>query len=148
MQTLDGPLGLAAALLDARRTNPVRFWSVDNSGSMAAADGARLAPRPGGGFKVVPSTRWEELRDVVYMQAQLALSLDSRMDVHLLNPTNSGARQFMSLGLQHSNCPSQQGPATLRDLNAALATEPTGTTPAHGGRADDPQPRRGDRACP
>ena len=92
----------------ARR--PLRFWVVDHSGSMAAADGARLAPRPGGGFKVVPSTRWEELRDVVYMQAQLALSLDSRMDVHLLNPTNSGARQFMSLGLQHSNCPSPAGP--------------------------------------
>ena len=129
VQTLDGPVGLAQALLESRSTTPLRFWVVDNSGSMAAADGARLAPVPGGGFKVVPSTRWEELRDVVYMQAQLALSLNSRIDMHLLNPTNSGARQFMSLGQEHSSCPSQQGPATLQDLNAALASGPTGTTP-------------------
>ena len=129
VQTLDGPIGLAQALLESRSSTPLRFWVVDNSGSMAEADGARLAPRPGGGFKVVPCTRWEELRDVVYIQAQLALAVDSRIDVHLLNPTNTGARQFMSLGLERSLCASEQGSATIQDLNFALASSPTGSTP-------------------
>lgn len=125
-----GPLGLANALVESRVSTAASFWVVDNSGSMATADGSKLVHRQDGSYSVVRCTRWEELRDVVCSQAALALSTRSRIDFHLLNPPNTLARQFVSLGLESSSsCPSRGGAATLQDLTAALASTPTGSTP-------------------
>mmetsp|Transcript_537 Transcript_537/g.1622 ORF Transcript_537/g.1622 Transcript_537/m.1622 type:complete len:543 (-) Transcript_537:86-1714(-) len=127
---IKGPVGLAQALLEGRAATPVRFWVVDNSGSMATPDGSRLMSLPRAeGFRVVQSTRWEELRDVVLMHARLALGLHARVDFHLLNPpSHYGARQYISLGGPEAGSHGD-GAATLRDLEVTMGTGPTGSTP-------------------
>ena len=129
MEASQAPPGLAKLMADSRAFTASRFWIVDNSGSMASPDGSKRVPRQDGTFAVVKSTRWEELRDVVHTQARLAEAVQSRADFHLLNSPGGGARQFLSLGMENSSCPSAAGPAAARDLEAAMATGPRGTTP-------------------
>ena len=40
---------------------PIRFWIVDNSGSMGLPDGQKLAKDSTGTFKMIQATRWQEL---------------------------------------------------------------------------------------
>jgi len=129
--SLGGPLGLGAALVAGAASVPVRFWVVDNSGSMAAPDGARLVQDGRGSYRRVAATRWEELRETVLAQARLASALRARLDIHLLNPPRGG-RQFLSLdgaGGGSGGLPAAGPPSSLRDLEAALASGPSGSTP-------------------
>lgn len=125
------PHGIALELLETSACTAVRFWVVDNSGSMATPDGKQVVFRQDGSLTVVRSTRWNELKDVVLKQADLALSLDCRIDFHLLNPPHSlRARQFLSLALDSTvQFPSQGELATLNDLRATLDSTPQGGTP-------------------
>ena len=52
------PPGLANEIATAAEGMPLRFWIVDNSGSMGACDGKRIC-----GTRVVTSTRTLELQD-------------------------------------------------------------------------------------
>uniref|UniRef100_A0A061S034 Uncharacterized protein n=1 Tax=Tetraselmis sp. GSL018 TaxID=582737 RepID=A0A061S034_9CHLO len=129
---LGGPIGLSKVLLSGATTVPIRFWIVDNSGSMATDDGTRLVPSSSapGNFNTVRSTRWEELRDVILLHARLAEALKSRIDIHLLNnPRSTQAPQFLSLGSTSCECPSVSSASNLQQLLTALNTQPTGTTP-------------------
>jgi len=129
---LGGPIGLSKALISAGNSLPVRFWIVDNSGSMATDDGTRLVPNASlpGSFTTVRSTRWEELRDVVLLHARISEALNGRIDVHLLNdPRSYQARQFISIGAPGQACPAVSGPSSIQHLGTALNTQPTGTTP-------------------
>lgn len=129
-RALGGPPGLAQAVAKDAASTAVRFWVLDNSGSMASPDGSRLVAVAGGSYRAVQSTRWEELREVADAHARLALALRSRIDFHLLNPpAQGGARQFISLGLESGALPSAGGAATMEDLRASLASSPCGSTP-------------------
>ena len=70
--------GLAQSLLSATFATrhlkfPLRFWILDNSGSMSFNDGYRiLETRHKHRVKIVPCTRWEELRECVAYHVELA----------------------------------------------------------------------------
>ena len=55
------PLGLAQRAVESAKTFPIRFWIVDNSGSMGIPDGQKLGKTSTGNFKMIETTRWQEL---------------------------------------------------------------------------------------
>ena len=90
------PPGLSNMLAESIVSFPVRFVIVDNSGSMNAPDGERLVRDSRGVTHQVPSTRWQELGDVIIELAETAQALSARTDFHLLNPSVEG--QYISVG--------------------------------------------------
>ena len=74
------PNGLAAELGKTRSVYPVRFWILDNSGSMMANDGCSIR-----GSTSVQCTRWAELQETVNYHAQLAGILQATTIFRLLN---------------------------------------------------------------
>jgi len=88
------PHGLSKELINSTAEFPVRFWVVDNSGSMNMNDGTRLVAGSGR-VQSVKASRWGELCDTVVGIAQLAEALGARTDFHLLNRTAHG--QYFSV---------------------------------------------------
>lgn len=88
--------GLVEALWNNKRSMPLAYWVVDNSGSMSTADGHRMVRERSGSFRVVPCTRWAELKDAVEYHAQLAAILRKTTVFRLLNEPGiqAGPRQF------------------------------------------------------
>mmetsp|Transcript_23712 Transcript_23712/g.34573 ORF Transcript_23712/g.34573 Transcript_23712/m.34573 type:complete len:427 (-) Transcript_23712:367-1647(-) len=81
--------GLVQTLLSSiqNQTSPVRFWIIDNSGSMNTNDGYRiLETRHRHEVKVAPCTRWEELRECVNYHIDLAGLLRAKSHFRVLNP--------------------------------------------------------------
>jgi len=119
--------GLADEVASTMERMPLRFWIVDNSGSMGMCDGKRLR-----GTKVITSTRTLELQDAVAHQAELAIRLGARTDFnHLNNP--GGGSQFVTVasGTDATGCPRGR---VEDNLNAAVKTlersiQPCGSTP-------------------
>jgi hypothetical protein len=77
--------GLIDALEMNRRAFPISYWIVDNSGSMATADGHRILPQPNGTLKLASCTRWKEMQETVEYHSQLAAVLHSPTTYTLLN---------------------------------------------------------------
>lgn len=90
------PLGLAQRAVESAKTFPVRFWVVDNSGSMGYDDGQRLAQDSAGKFKVVQSTRWQELTQDIEAVASLSHLIGARTEFYPLNPV--GAKPMIITG--------------------------------------------------
>ena len=63
---------MTEVVLKAMRKIPIRFFVVDDSGSMKADDGHRLTPTVGGGAKLTACSRWSELTDALRFHAQLS----------------------------------------------------------------------------
>ena len=78
MAGLGFPLGLSKELIESTVAFPVRFWVVDNSGSMNMNDGTRLVPNSAGRLTPVKTSRWTELSDTIVGIAELASTLGSR----------------------------------------------------------------------
>jgi hypothetical protein len=74
------PRGLAAELGRTRSVYPVRFWILDNSGSMMANDGCSIR-----GSTSVQCTRWAELQETVNYHANLAGVLQATSIFRMLN---------------------------------------------------------------
>jgi hypothetical protein len=83
------PLGLAQRAIESAKTFPVRYWIVDNSGSMGFPDGQRLCQDSTGCFKVVKSTRWQELTDDIKAVAALSHTIRARTEFYPLNPVGA-----------------------------------------------------------
>jgi hypothetical protein len=81
------PMGLAQEMGRTRGVYPLRFWVVDNSGSMRMDDGHEL--RGGSStqahIRVVPCTRWTELQGTVHYHATLAGLLQATTIFKMLN---------------------------------------------------------------
>jgi len=82
------PLGLARQMVAASSFYPVRMWIVDNSGSMNATDGERLATDQAGVTKVLRTTRWEELANTIISVGTISHLLGARMEFYPLNPSD------------------------------------------------------------
>mmetsp|Transcript_25040 Transcript_25040/g.73303 ORF Transcript_25040/g.73303 Transcript_25040/m.73303 type:complete len:404 (-) Transcript_25040:337-1548(-) len=121
--------GLANALSANSTVFPVRFWVIDNSGSMNKPDGHRIIETTKhNNVKIVPCTRWEELREGVNYHAQLSSLLIAPTIFRLLN--NPGAR----VGRQEFSVAESGAMGTgLRDYQEARSimnkTNPSGLTP-------------------
>lgn len=90
--------GLATSVNHMLDIFALRFWIVDNSGSMQTPDGHRIVPLSGSDHKVkmVPCTRWEEISECVEYHIQLAGLMQAPTQFRFLNPpgANVGPQQF------------------------------------------------------
>jgi len=127
MVGLGFPLGLSKELIGSTVEFPVRFWVVDNSGSMNMNDGTRLVMSRGKPCPVKTS-RWTELSDTVLGIAELATALGARTDFHLLNATAQG--QCFSVGGDCSSVARVAEPVSLNELKRRVGKiSPSGSTP-------------------
>jgi hypothetical protein len=89
--------GLATSLSQTIRTYPLRIWIVDNSGSMANTDGHRFVETShSNDVRIVPCSRWDEIKDCILYHAQLAVCLEAPTTFRMLNDPAVGmnSQQF------------------------------------------------------
>merc|ERR1719502_2629197 len=124
------PPGLTSELVSSIDAFPMRIMIVDNSGSMQASDGARLVQTDKFVYRRISCSRWQELSEEVNECASLAAALNTRLDVHLLNPSLG----FSAMSIcPEAGCPAiaPRGPTgTPEKLREAIQKQrPGGTTP-------------------
>lgn len=121
--------GLSHEMLLFTKTFSLRYWLVDNSGSMSNADGNRLVNTKNSKtpFKMVPCSRWKEIQETIDYHVQLAALLEAPTTFRLLN--NPGAH----VGPQEFSIATNGPEFIQRDLNIARETimkgSPIGVTP-------------------
>ena len=131
------PRGLAFEMITAKIAHPIRFWVVDNSGSMLTPDGNEL--RSIGGSTSMDSasseqvmtsvscTRWTELKGAVTYHAELASVLEATTVFRFLN--NPGGR----VGPQEFTIAGSTEQTVQQELEKAKAVlksaQPKGATP-------------------
>jgi hypothetical protein len=118
--------GLIESINRSNNLVPLRIWVVDNSESMAQADGHSLLNffYAEEALKVMNCTRWAEIQETVTYHARMAAALQAPTSFRLLNTFN-GTDMF---GI------AKRGPEHIAsDLEDALRTiqevSPRGTTP-------------------
>jgi|UPI000581AC7A hypothetical protein len=121
------PNGLARELGNTRATYPLRFWVVDNSGSMRTNDGHQLRGAPNK-IRVVPCNRWTELQGAVEYHAELAGILEATTTFRMLNdPGPKVGPQEFTVASDAAHIPVQS------EVNQAVKiirkSEPSGVTP-------------------
>ena len=89
------PTGLAQEMGTTRATYPLRFWVVDNSGSMRTNDGHELRGTAQA-LRVVDCNRWKELQGSVAYHIELAGLLQATTIFRLLNHpgVRAGQQEF------------------------------------------------------
>lgn len=108
------PPGLITQLEASCRSFPIRFFVLDNSGSMSSRDGTRVMSASNGKHRTISVSRWEELCDCVAHVANLTRALGVRSDFQLLNRTDR-ALQFMTL-----EPPGAQSTSYIRRIGEAV----------------------------
>jgi hypothetical protein len=97
--------GLANSLNEMKKVFALRYWIIDNSGSMQKTDGHRIVPGSstlkGGSkkattFQMVGCSRWEEISECVTFHIRMAALLEAPTRFRLLNNpgANVGPQQF------------------------------------------------------
>jgi len=89
--------GLAKSLFSNCEDFPVRYWIIDNSGSMNAPDGHRIVEtRNENDVQIVDCTRWEEIKECVNYHSNLAALLLAPTVFRLLNDPGArvGSQEF------------------------------------------------------
>ena len=90
------PLGLQNVLIASLAQTPVRFFIVDDSGSMNLDDGQRVIRGPHGA-RLVKCSRWHELTEAMKFHCELAHVASAPTEFRLLNgaaPLKIGASAF------------------------------------------------------
>jgi hypothetical protein len=118
------PEGLCNVLKDSSESCALRYWIVDNSGSMAERDGKKYVETTGGNMTSVSCSRWEELADSLYWHGTTAVMLQARTEFILLNkPYDRSVPQRVVLACQeHDN-------NDMSELTRLIASHPQGGTP-------------------
>lgn len=122
---MDLPEGMQKSLLEATAHFPKRYWIVDNSGSMATADGKRYVSN-GSREGLVSCTRWKELTQTLDFIGDCAIGLEATTEFRLLNRPPGHPLQILTLGNGTSDRQKATHKQQLRDL---CETSPTGRTP-------------------
>lgn len=118
--------GLIEALETNQRAFPISFWVVDNSGSMATADGHRIIAQKNGSLKLAGCTRWKEMQETVDYHSQLAAVLQSPTTYRLLNdPGAVAGTQTFRVGHNPNDMDHELTVAQTVMMNA----QPAGVTP-------------------
>jgi len=129
------PLGLAQRAVESAKTFPIRFWIVDNSASMGIPDGQKLG-KTSTGFKMIQTTRWQELMKDIEDVATLSQSVGSRTEFYAINPeaspplviTGDGqpdevAAVCAGLGVPHDSTPLAQTTKRVVDKITAMVQQ-------------------------
>ena len=118
------PPGLVKAMVSSLTAFPVRFFVVDNSGSMQATDGNRLILDAQGRGRMVQATRWEELSDTVLQIGAMAHALHARLDFTFSTRglSSTGAAGWSQRASSSSWCTTgtAQGPRLSRAVGSRL----------------------------
>ena len=117
--------GLIRSIHRSAEVFPLRFWVIDNSGSMNTPDGHRIHSMSNKALRFLACSRWAELQDTVAYHARMAAALEAPTSFRLLNPAAGGTEMF---GV------AERGPENIPgDLETALRTigevSPSGVTP-------------------
>lgn len=88
--------GLAASMVENSEAYPVRYFIIDNSGSMNKADGKKLVENMDGkSYKVVQCTRWEEISESILYHTTLSRLMVAPTIFRFLNdPRGKICQQF------------------------------------------------------
>jgi hypothetical protein len=124
------PAGLAYEMGNTVSTYPIRFWIVDNSGSMRTSDGNEVrCLHSTGEYKTVVCTRWKELQGTMEYHAELAGLLQATTIFRFLNDPgpNIGPQEFSIGETIDSQVPIRTEVA--RAIGMFRRTEPNGVTP-------------------
>jgi hypothetical protein len=120
------PTGLAQELGNTRTTYPLRFWVVDNSGSMRTSDGHQIRGDQQN-LRVVDCNRWVELQQAVAYHSELAGLLEATTVFRFLNdPGPTIAPQEFTVAETGSD--SVKGDVDRAKAYIAAA-QPSGVTP-------------------
>lgn len=124
------PRGLIKALIKNCKKIPIRFFIVDDSGSMSTNDGKRILNSATPNPKVINCTRWAELCESLKFHAELSEVLGAPSEFRLLN----GADPVM-VGLDSGH----DGGESLAFAREVFSEDPAGQTPlcAHINRVVD-----------
>lgn len=122
LQTLGLPPGVQEEFLRTTTDFPLRFWVIDNSGSMQTTDGHRIIRGAGGREGMVTCSRWEELGEAILWHAELAVGLGAPTEFRLLNHPGGGAQNILQVGVGD---PQEE----IKAMKQLLNTSPTGRTP-------------------
>ena len=109
--------GLMNCLFKSCDKIPIRFYIVDDSGSMNQSDGQRILG-VGKDQKLVNGSRWSELMDCIYFAADLAEEIGAPTEFRLLNGSDP-----VMVGLKDDNA---EGLAFLKEV---CSEDPAGQTP-------------------
>ena len=131
------PPGLARDIVNSTAAYPLRFWVVDNSGSMRSNDGNQILGEQNN-IKVVPCNRWTELQGTVDYHIDLAALLQVTTVFRMLNnPGAMAGPQEFSIADRSSSSSSSSGGGNQKSLDEELQiaksviqnSEPRGVTP-------------------
>eukprot|EP00968_Pinguiococcus_pyrenoidosus_P018906 scaffold1958_cov253-Pinguiococcus_pyrenoidosus.AAC.9 len=113
------PKGLKDVVGRATQVFHMRFFVLDNSGSMNAGDGSKIV-----GTKSRSCSRWCELGESMRFHADLLHRMGAPAEFRLLNPPRGhGLAQVIHVGNEASH------DAGLTQLFSVLETSPQGRTP-------------------
>lgn len=128
LKTLGFPSGLAQELGNTRITYPLRFWVVDNSGSMQTSDGHQLRGTLEA-LRVVDCNRWTELQGAVEFHAELAGLLEATTVFRLLNDPGPrvGPQEFSVAETTSASSSIKEDVETAKGIISRA--EPRGVTP-------------------
>lgn len=123
-------LGLANTLSVVKQNFAKRIFIIDNSGSMQRNDGHRTVAGHRGTTKLVPCSRWEEVRESINYHIRLTGLLKAPTSFRLLN--HPGARigsQLFGVA-EFDDCTPEEVAADVdRGLYIMGRTHPAGCTP-------------------
>jgi|AntAceMinimDraft_5_1070358.scaffolds.fasta_scaffold79904_1 hypothetical protein len=98
IQGMGIPKGIAREFVRSTAEFAKRYWIIDNSGSMATADGHVIQEGPGGRQGMVTCSRWEELGANIGWHARLAVEIGAYTEFRLLNQPARGGPQIVRVG--------------------------------------------------
>ena len=121
------PPGLARDIVSSTAAYPLRFWVIDNSGSMRSNDGNQLRGTQNN-IKVVPCNRWTELQGTAEYHIDLAGLLQVTTVFRMLNnPGVLAGPQEFSVADRTNGKPIEQEVAEAKSV--MQKSEPKGVTP-------------------
>jgi len=117
--------GMAKSLGKNKESFPVRFWIIDNSGSMSIQDGHRIVETDNK-VQFVNCSRWEEIVETVSFHAHVSGELNAPTYFRLLNnPYNGCPSNFEVATNEHQG----RGNDVLNAQSILSRTQPSGVTP-------------------